>query len=234
MDRIVFDRRFRGPPESANGGYSCGVAAGLLAEPTSVRLRRPPPLDRPLDVMRDGDRLVILDDGAPVIEARPSAPVEIEVPEPVGVDEARRASERYSGFEEHAFPSCFVCGPERRSGDGLNIFPGPVEGRSILAATWTPGADLADESGLVRSEFVWAALDCPGGWATFEFGGLSTVLGTLAAYRLGEVRAGETYVAMGWWTGSEGRKAFAGTALFTAGGDLVADASATWVAVKAD
>ena len=48
---------------------------------------------------------------------------------------------RYVGHRRHNFPSCFVCGPERAPGDGLRDFPG--DGRRQVAATWTPGADLA-------------------------------------------------------------------------------------------
>jgi hypothetical protein len=230
VEQIVFDRRFRGPPESANGGYASGVAAGLLGGPASVRLMRPPPLAKPLTVRRDGDRVVVVDT-EPVIAASPHE-LDIDVPEPVGVDEARRASEGYAGFKIHPFASCFVCGPERAEGDGLRIFPGRVGERNVLAATWTPTPDLADEAGKVRPEFVWAALDCPGGWSAIGLVERPSVLGTLAARQLGDVIAGQTYVAMGWSTGSEGRKDFVGSALFTAGGELVAEAAATWVVFK--
>lgn len=231
MDQIVFDRRFRGPPDSANGGYVSGVAAGLLGAPASVRLLRPPPLDTQLRVERSTDRVVVLDDGAPVIEATPFE-LDIGVPEPVGVDDARHASERYAGFQAHPFATCFVCGPERAEGDGLRIFPGRVDERKMLAATWTPTPDLADEAGRVRPEFVWAALDCPGGWSAIDLGARPSVLGTLAARQLGDVMAGETYVAIGWPTGSEGRKDFVGSALFTADGEIVAEAAATWIVFK--
>lgn len=228
--QIVFDARFRGPPESANGGYASGVAAGLLGAPASVRLMRPPPLDKPLAVERSDGRLLIVDDG-PVIEATRSE-LKIQVPEPVSVDEARRASERYAGFRGHPFATCFVCGPERAEGDGLRIFPGSVDGREMLAATWTPTPDLADESGRVRPEFVWAALDCPGGWSAIDLVARPSVLGTLSARQIGEVIAGETYVSIGWQTGTEGRKDFVGSALFTSDGELVAEAAATWIVFK--
>jgi hypothetical protein len=230
MEQVVFDPRFRGPPDSANGGYASGVAAGLLGVPASVRLMRPPPLSRPLRVERDPDRVIVRDE-EPVIAASPYE-LEIDVPEPVGVDEAQRASEGYAGFKMHPFATCFVCGPERNEGDGLRIFPGRVGDRNLLAATWTPTPDLADEGGLVRPEFLWAALDCPGGWSAIGLLERPSVLGTLAARPLGDVRAGETYVAIGWSIGSEGRKDFVGSALFTADGQLVAEAAATWIVVK--
>lgn len=202
----------------------------MLGVPASVRLMLPPPLEKPLAVQRDGDRLVVVDE-SPVIAASPHE-LEMDTPEPVGVDEARRASEGYVGFKMHPFASCFVCGPERGQGDGLRIFPGRVGERNLLAATWTPAADLADRDGLVRPEFIWAALDCPGGWSAIGQLDRPSVLGTLAARVLGDIVPGKTYVAMGWSTGSEGRKDFVGSALFTSDGELVAEAAATWIVFK--
>ncbi|MGR6999796.1 hypothetical protein ACU686_19670 [Yinghuangia aomiensis] len=59
----------------------------------------------------------------------------------------------------------------RTEGDGLRLFPGLLPQQPGTTATpWVPDASLADADGArVRPEFVWAALDCPGGW---------TVLGT--------------------------------------------------------
>ena len=42
--QVIIDPRFRGPPESANGGYVCGIVAGLIGETAEVTLRRPPPI----------------------------------------------------------------------------------------------------------------------------------------------------------------------------------------------
>src|SRR5690348_13590046 len=57
------------------------------------------------------------------------------------------------------FPQCFVCG-HARGEDGLHLHAGPVEGRDVLAAHWTVSDDTVGE------EFAWAALDCPGAYAT--------------------------------------------------------------------
>jgi len=46
-ERVTIDRRFRGPSDSGNGGYVCGVVAALVGGPAEVTLRSPPPLDRP-------------------------------------------------------------------------------------------------------------------------------------------------------------------------------------------
>ena len=52
----TIDPRFNGPPGSGNGGYACGLVAGLLGGPAEVTLRLPPPLGTPL--RWDGERLL--------------------------------------------------------------------------------------------------------------------------------------------------------------------------------
>src|SRR5690349_15896334 len=129
----MIERRYCGPPDSGNGGYSCGVVAALLDQPAEVTLRRPPPLDRPLAVERAGDGVRVLDGDQPVAEARPAA-LALEVPPPPSFAEATAATEHYRWRERHPFPTCFVCGPARAPGDGLCIFPGAVAGRELAAA----------------------------------------------------------------------------------------------------
>ena len=41
---IQVEARFCGPPSSANGGYICGLVAGRIHQPVTVRLLRSPPL----------------------------------------------------------------------------------------------------------------------------------------------------------------------------------------------
>ena len=232
-ERIVIDQRFRGPPESANGGYVCGLLASLIGGPAEATLRHPPPLDRPLAVERlDGGAVALRNVETLVAEAAP-ATVEIEVPLPLTYAEAEAASSSYPGHEKHIFDQCFVCGPRRGPGDGLRIFPGWVAGRKLVAAPWTPDPSLAGEDGAVRPEFVWASLDCPGAWAMFDEKGFerAVVLGRLAARLLAPVRSGERCVVVGWPLGEERRKMYAGTALFGADGALKAFARATWVRI---
>ncbi len=47
---IVLPWFFRGPPQSSQGGYPAGVAAGLLDSAAIVTLHKPPPIERPLCV----------------------------------------------------------------------------------------------------------------------------------------------------------------------------------------
>ncbi|MGH3031599.1 MAG: hypothetical protein ACRDNE_12715 [Gaiellaceae bacterium] len=219
---MIVPRRYNGPPDSANGGYTCGLVAELLGGTAEVTLRRPPPLERELVVALelDGTEVELRDGDSVVAEGR-VVEWELEVPEPVSVEEAEAASRRYAGFEEHAYETCFTCGPARD--DGLGIFAGPVQGRpGVVASPWTP-------AGEVPAEIVWAALDCPSGWAVDDFQREGVLLGRMAAHLLRLPEEGERHVVLGWRVGQDGRKRYAGSALFTAGGDLVASSRSTWL-----
>lgn len=229
---IVIERRFRGPPDSGNGGYVCGRIAVALGTPVQVRLLAPPPLDAPL-TLRDesaGGKVVLCSGERPVAEARP-AELTLIPPAPPSHAEAVDAARRCTGLVHHPLPTCFVCGPQRAPGDGLRIFAGAVSGRPMVAAPWTPDASLTDDAGRVRPEFLWSALDCPGFFAA-PLGGALALLGELAARIERPLRAGEPCVVTGWPVSSEGRKHRTGTAVFGPEGELVARAEATWVALK--
>jgi hypothetical protein len=217
---MIVPARYNGPPDSGNGGYTCGLVAGLLGGVAEVTLRTPPPLDRELDVLREDGRLEVRDGATLVAEAQP-VELEVDVPAPVPVADAAAASKGYAGFEHHAYNTCFVCGPRRE--DGLHVFAGPVEGRpGLVASPWTPGAE-------VTPEIVWAALDCPSGWAVDDFQREGVLLGRMAAEIDGLPVPGEPHVVLGWRIGAEGRKRFAGSALLTAEGDVLARARSTWI-----
>lgn len=215
--QLKIDSRFRGPRASGNGGYTCGILAALVGDSAEVTLRLPPPLDRPLDVERDGDVVRMLDGVVVVAEAAP-AQVELELPEPVSFDDAARAA---APDLKSPFPECFVCGHARP--DGLCVFAGPVAGREVVASTWIPAADV------VGPEFVWAALDCPGAYATGVLGRGTVVLGRLAVRVERVPDARERCVVVGWSLGDDGRKHHAGTALFGETGDLIGVGRALWI-----
>jgi hypothetical protein len=216
VTEIVIDRRFRGPDESGNGGYTCGLVAGTVGGSAAVTLRLPPPLDVPLRVedgcVWHGDALV----------AR-LAPADVDLdPPPAPSWEAAVAAQRPD--LDSPFPHCFVCGHARSRGDGLRIHAGRVAGTELVAAPWVPREDTVGE------EFVWAALDCPGAYATGALGRGVVVLGRLAARVERVPRAGERCIVVGWPLGGEGRKHGAGTAVYAAdGGELVGLACAVWI-----
>src|SRR5262245_608254 len=145
------------------------MVATFLAGPAEVSLRRPVPLDRPLRVERDGDGSVRLLDGDDLVaDGHSIAEVDVQVPAPVGVEDAREATSRYPGSQDGPFSHCFVCGLARD--DSFGVFAGEVPGRRVMATPWTPPDWAADGAGVVRPEFVWAALDCPATFATLLAG----------------------------------------------------------------
>ena len=220
--------RFCGPPGAANGGYVAGLLGSFATETVEVRLRLPTPLGVALAVhsgaggtleLRHGEQLVATASAAAVVFAAPGA-----VPESLAV----AAAANFRGFRGHAYPRCFVCGPERS--DGLRVFAGPLVhgGLGCVAAPWQPDASLAGTRRAVRPEFLWAALDCPGYFAV-EDEARPMLLGSFTCQVEGQVEVGERCVVVGWKLGQEGRKRRAGTALYGADGRCLARAVATWV-----
>lgn len=212
---IVVERRFRGPDASGNGGYSAGLfALAHGGDVVEVTLRLPPPLETPLELR--GDQVLA---GADVVAQVRPAELDLEPPAPVSLDEARAAVRPDLGSP---FPNCFVCG-HARGDDALHIHAGPVDGRDVVAATWRVEPDT------VGPEFVWAALDCTGAYATGVPGRGTVVLGRLAARIDAVPEAGEECVVVGWPLGSEGRKHGAGTAVYSASGELLGLGRALWI-----
>ncbi len=276
----MVDARFCGPPGSGNGGYVAGLLANVLGEtagalgaPASsaalraassstsrnsrsdveaveVTLRRPAPLDKPLDVratddgveLIDGDELIAEAFGTTVGVEPPPMPDLDVVLEAAARGEAQRATMQYN--------DCFVCGATRAEGDGLRIFSGWTDdgctgctfevceaelgsacrGACRTAGVWTPDASLADGDGAVRPEFVSAALDCPGGFVYIR-PEVEVVLGRYAVKQLAPMRAGTRYTVIGWPAGEDGRKLRANSALYDEDGSPVAVALATWITI---
>lgn len=218
---VTIARRYRGPKDSGNGGYSAGLLAGFVAGPAEVTLRLPPPLDRPLTVVEEDGRVLLLDGEAVVAEAQPGAP-EIEPPTPVSLEEAKEAAARHVEWGSESFGECFSCG--ERPEDGLCIHVGPVAGRDLQAAPWT-----ARE---VAPEVVWAAIDCAGAYAVGGPGRGEVLLGRMTAEIRRLPEEGEQCVVVAWPLGEDGRKLHAGTALLSDEGDVLALSRQTWVAPR--
>ena len=237
-DQITVQRRFRGPPNSGHGGYVCGIVANLIGPRVEVTLHSPPPLDLPLTVewMENGG-VRLVDDNVIIAEGR-KAELHIEIPDPPTFEDSTEAAKAYPGFETHPFPSCFGCGHERIKGDGLRIFSGPLKGSEVMAAPWIPDPSLVVETGSIGTEFIWAALDCPTGWAVVK--SLNDLypespyilLGRFVADIKEALEPGQKCVTIGWAIGNDERKLYSGSAIFSEGGDLIAAGKATWIAVK--
>lgn len=233
--------RFTGPPTSGNGGWSAGALAELVgaqAAPVdgrgdpvvTVQLRRPPPLDTGLLVRTEAEWTLALDpDGETVLRARLGDPDPPPVP-PVDAATARAAQATYPGLREHPFPTCFSCGTDREPGDGLRIFPGPVdpvEGAARVAATWVPAGDVGGPDADLAT--TWAAVDCVGAWA-LDSGARLLVLGQVTTRVYRRPRAGVEHVVVGLAGPVEGRRHHATTSLYDDRG-LLAGTAQVWFAV---
>jgi len=232
MQSLTIATRFRGPPESANGGYFAGLVATLAPRTVNVRLLKPPPLNITLavNVLEDGG-LRVLRGEEPIGEAHP-AMLTLVAPAAPEYLEAVEASRHYAGFRNHRFPSCFVCGTQRGRGDGLRIFAGPIAERELVAAPWVPDASLDAGDGKVRAEFMSAALDCPGYYAVAPDDRMM-LLAEFTAHVDRRVHIGESCTLIGWRLGCNGRKHEAGTALLDGKGELCGRARALWIEPRA-
>lgn len=233
---VTIDAQFHGPPGSGNGGYTCGLAATQLTEgPATVRLHRPPPLGVPLEVRRSEHRVELVESGQVVAAAQPWAGPDERAQAPTAdqVDAAIATFDLADYDAHHPFPTCFTCGTRRDEGDGLRLFPAAIASTSAVVWRWRADADLGDEAGLVRPEVMWAALDCPGGMAWMHGGDRSEpgplVLGQLAVAIFRRPSVGEELIVSGWQDGAVDRRRRAGTAAWTADGELIAQGEATWI-----
>ena len=242
MTSVVIEKRFCGPPNSGNGGYVCGLLAAHVEADAEVTLLAPPPLGERLDIVT-GERGVELWKDDTILARGRSVRFEIPDVPRVGFPEAEDAVSRWP-FDEsrHPLPMCFVCGSARAHGDGLRILPSSLPPRpdcrtGTLAAPWVPHANLADEDGAVAPFFIWAALDCPSGFAGAGArdlgmtGGESMLLGRMSAHIETRPRPGDRCVIVAWPTGRDGRKLYAGSALLGADGKMLAAAQTTWILV---
>jgi hypothetical protein len=215
---ITIDRRYRGPLDSANGGYAAGRLAAFVDGPAEVTLRLPPPLDRPLAVTEEDGRIVLFDGEAVVAEARPGRP-DVDVPASVTFAEAEDAASHHVRFAGENFSECFSCGV--RPEDGLCINPGAVARRDLQAAPWVAQG--------VSAPVVWAAIDCSGAYAVGGPGRGEVVLGRMTAEIRRLPTEGERCVVLAWPLGQDGRKLHAGTALLSVDGEPLAVARQTWI-----
>lgn len=229
---VTIAAKYNGPPDSGNGGYSCGMLAAFIDGPARVRLHVPPPLDTPLAVREKEPGGVAMYDREVMVASAFPAPFELDVPPAPSLEAARDAIARYPAYEGHVFPTCYVCGPGRPAHDGLELFTGPVTDWSLLASPWQPAPYMLDEKGMVRPEIVWSALDCPGYFACMGENTRAAVLGELQADLPSPVPGDQPLVVFSWPLGKDGRKRYAGSAIATASGEVLARARATWILLK--
>ena len=175
-ETVTIEGRFNGPEGSGNGGYTCGLLARKLGGEAEVTLRRPPPLDHPLALVREEERIRLLDGELLVAECR-AGRADLDPPGPPTFAEAEAAARRYPGFVNHPFSTCFVCGPDRL--DGLRIFAGPLEGSDVVAAPWISSSGLRSTARAPSpSASQPAARRCWDGWPRASTQGRGSASGT--------------------------------------------------------
>lgn len=228
---ITIGRRFNGPVDSANGGYAAGSVARFVGGPARVALRKPPPLDTALDVQRADGTVRAMHAGEVIAEGRAVEPSVLVPPaRPTWTEaEAARAAHPWIGIE-NVFSHCFACAPGRA--DGLRVTPGPLAtDPEITATTFSPDPSVADANGVLPTEIVWAALDCPSYPARALRGEVRCLLGTLAVTQQRALTAEERFVVVGWTVSVAGRKHHSAAALIDGDGEVAAQSEAIWIAV---
>ena len=243
LTALTIPDRFNGPPGSAHGGWAAGQLAARvlgaekagLGRAARVTLRHPPPLGArqqvsPAAESRTPEAGVVLTFGGALIAEAVPAELDVAAIDPVSPAMAGEAMERYAGLTAHPYPTCFACGTNRPGGDGLGLRPGPLPDRpATTATTWVPGASVAGPvRDTVTAAAVWAALDCPGGWAV-DIPGRPLVLGRITAQVDALPLIGERCVVMGGLLGREGRKVYTATTAYDGDGRVFARATATWI-----
>jgi hypothetical protein len=230
-ETIAIPSRFSGPPGVGNGGYSCGRFAALVGGAAEVTLRSPVPLEKALGVRREGRSVRILDGEQLIAEVEPADLASLEAPPKVTLEQAVLGASHFP-FNDHPFPTCFVCGPRREKLDGLRIHAYSVPNADEVASPWVPSPELADAAGNMPPAIIWASLDCPTGWAGIaKIPGAVSVLGRFAVRVDNPVVADRAHIVVARATGREGRKLRAIGGLYTAGGTLCAASRATWILV---
>jgi hypothetical protein len=233
-------RRFRGPPNSANGGYCCGRLAAFCDGPAEVTLRKPPPLETTMSVVGEFDGSIALYDRDQLIATARSDAVPVTDATGPAFEDAVAASGRTFDPSVHKLPMCYVCGPHRAPGDGLRIFCGPLDASGsgwsgVVAAPWIPESYMADDRGEVSAEFVWAALDCPTAYACGSSAGFPTILlGRQAVAILAKPAIGEKCVIAARQISRDGRKYLAEATLFGQSNTALARCLAIWIEVPRD
>ncbi len=228
---VTISTQFNGPDRTGNGGY----VAGLIAHeqggdgPVTSSLRIPPPLGTALSWEQDEAETRLLTAGGAIVGSAEKGGFVRDAPKCPTPEQAAAGLAAYPGFTHHPFDRCFTCGTQRDEGDGLRLFTGPYAD-GVTAAPWTPHAAFGGDDGTIATPVMWAALDCPGGWAA-DFSRNTMVLARMTAEVSRRPSIGEPCVATGSLTEHTGRKFFTDTALYTVEGELLGRAEQLWISV---
>ena len=241
--QITLATRFQGPPGTGNGGYVSGLLAkelGLdaLQAGVEVTLRAPTPLEQTLEIRRAAEK-ASFHFGETLIGEAVAAPFELTVPKAPTYDQAFSVQGQSPSLDPNSenivpgglgfHPVCFCCGADVPEGQGLRVFASAVPGFEGVAAAWQPNEAFADDAGWLLPEVIWGALDCPGQFAFYVNGVRTGLLGRITAKVIKPVQASDQIVITGWQINVDGKKHFAGTALFNQGGECCAYSKQVWI-----
>jgi hypothetical protein len=247
IETVKIEARFNGPAQSANGGWTGGMLArrmmsseqlssGVDLPSISVSLRAPPPLNEPLQIHQHSDGSASLKHGNVELAHAQSEAFNLVIPSipSLSATQAASALGLQRGLLRQSWPyaKCFACGVSRD--DGLCITPSPYPGsdqQEVVAATWRPSSWLAEGEGQVRLEAIWAALDCPAGIAwSYQLPDGSPMVTARMSVSIKKIPiVNQTLLVLGWPVEREGRKLYAGTALASADGELLASSRQLWL-----
>jgi hypothetical protein len=238
---MIIQDKFRGPPASGNGGYVGGIFASLIdpqaKHTVEVTLRAPIPLDTVMaTAVRDGVARVTKDDTliAEVKRSDATFASRLPPPWPAVLAAAENAYSLQPGLQDFVpgvtgyHPICFCCGAGNP--DGLKVFVAPVADQ--VAAIWQTQTSWADDDGKLPTEFLWTAMDCPGQFAFINEGLRTGLLGRMTARIHSRPAAGAELLVNAWTIRIEGKKHFAGSAIYDQQGNLCAEAITLWIGTQ--
>lgn len=232
---IIVPRQFRGPPVTVNGGYICALIANAIGGRGTTMLRAGVPVEAPfkITVGDDGVATATSTEGSVLATAKPLTDADLPTPPPgISIADAERAAATSPFAERSLHRGCFSCCIEREAGEGLGVYVGQVQGQEpgFCAGVWTPHANFATADGTVPDVITWGALDCPGSMAWFIKNDSPVgLLGTMSGEVIRRPKAGEKHVVLAWTENVEGRRHYAGVALYTASGELLARGRQIWI-----
>jgi len=241
---LIIAAKFRGPPTSGNGGYVSGLFSRLIesSDAVEVTLRAPIPLDHaltpvaPIESVAPKESVAKVVDGETLIAEIRSVELSLEIPKLPDWAATKAAQHlSYSLVEDFQpgmpgkrgfHPICFCCGADHET--GLQVFAAPV-GENQVATIWQTDAKWAEEEGLLPSEYLWTAMDCPGQFAFLQAGIRTGLLGRMTAQVHFRPLAGAPLLVTAWTIRVEGKKHFAGAAVHTEDGRLCSEAVTVWI-----
>ncbi|MGJ4745212.1 hypothetical protein ACQV5M_02520 [Leptospira sp. SA-E8] len=243
VDNIILSQRFCGPPKTGNGGFTAGILVEAVGTNSAeIRLLGPTPVETPILMeSENGQQGTIYDDSKKILATLKSIQdkdfPEHKLPVVPDLEDAKKFSALYPGFQTHPFPTCFVCGPKRKVNDGMRIFVGPAPEQigfeNLMAGHWLPDETVAARDGFVRDAAIWGALDCPGGFAAVLDEPQLIVLSKIQGKIIERPKIGVDYTVLSWRLQKMSRAFKVVTAIFKSDSKrLFAIAEGLWLAPR--